>query len=83
MVLSSGLVALAIYTALAIQLTRHLLRQQVPSRMLVLSLMLLWRKGIIRFHDNQPKAAEALPGIFAALHSTPVRWVDCHNFAGE
>ncbi len=41
MVLSSGLVALAIYTALAIQLTRHLLRQQVPSRMLVLSLMLL------------------------------------------
>ena len=55
--------------------------QQVRDR--VVSLMLLWRKGIIRFHDNQPKAAEALPGIFAALHSTPVRWVDCHNFAGE
>ena len=49
----------------------------------VLSLMLLWRKGIIRFHDSQPKAAQALPGIFAALHSTPVRWVDCHNFAAE
>lgn len=54
---------------------------QVRDR--VLSLMLLWRKGIIRFHDSGPKAAEALPGIFAALHSTPVRWVDCHNFAGE
>ena len=49
----------------------------------VLSLMLLWRKGIIRFHDSQPKAAQALPGIFAALHGTPVRWVDCHNFAAE
>jgi len=54
---------------------------QVRDR--VVSLMLLWRKGIIRFHDAQPKAAEALPGVFAALHSTPVRWVDCHNFAGE
>lgn len=41
MVLSFGLLALAIYTALAIQLTRHLLRQQTPNRMMALTLMLL------------------------------------------
>ena len=45
------------------------------------TLMLLWRKGIIRWHDNAPKAAAALPDLFLALQTSPVRWVDCRTFA--
>ena len=47
----------------------------------VLTLMLLWRKGIILLHDTQPKAANALPGLFRSLQTSPVRWVDCRTFA--
>ncbi|MGL4207174.1 MAG: polysaccharide deacetylase family protein [Aeromonadaceae bacterium] len=54
---------------------------QVRDR--VLTLMLLWRKGIILFHDVHPLAAEALPGLFSATLTSPVRWVDCHSFAAE
>lgn len=53
--------------------------QQVADR--VTTLMLLWRKGIIRWHDNGPKAAAALPELFLALQTSPVRWVDCRTFA--
>lgn len=53
--------------------------QHVADR--VTTLMLLWRKGIIRWHDNGPKAAAVLPDLFLALQTSPVRWVDCRTFA--
>jgi peptidoglycan-N-acetylglucosamine deacetylase len=53
--------------------------RQVADR--VTTLMLLWRKGIIRWHDSGPKAAVVLPGLFQALQTSPVRWVDCRTFA--
>ena len=53
--------------------------QQLADRLM--TLMLLWRKGIILLHDTQPKAANALPGLFRAVQTSPVRWVDCRSFA--
>jgi peptidoglycan/xylan/chitin deacetylase (PgdA/CDA1 family) len=45
----------------------------------VLSLMLLWRRGIILFHDIHPKATDALPRIWRETRGSGVRWVDCHE----
>jgi peptidoglycan/xylan/chitin deacetylase (PgdA/CDA1 family) len=45
----------------------------------VLSLMLLWRRGIILFHDVHPKAREALPRIWRETRGAGVRWVDCRQ----
>ncbi|KFA91478.1 hypothetical protein Q664_21970 [Archangium violaceum Cb vi76] len=45
----------------------------------VLSLMLLWRHGIILFHDIHPKAASALPRIWNETRGSGVSWVDCRS----
>ncbi len=45
----------------------------------VLTLMLLWRHGVVLFHDVHPAAREALPTIFGALRGAGVRWVDCRT----
>ncbi|MES2734620.1 MAG: polysaccharide deacetylase family protein [Bacteroidota bacterium] len=42
----------------------------------VITLMLLWRKGIILFHDIHPKANEALPIIWKQFNATGISWVD-------
>jgi len=42
----------------------------------VVTLMLLWRRGIILFHDTHPKANEALPGIWKSLQGCNVLWVN-------
>ena len=60
-------------------LSPSLSSQQLADRLM--TLMLLWRKGIILLHDTQPKAANALPGLFRAVQTSPVRWVDCRSFA--
>lgn len=46
----------------------------------VLTLMLLWRRGILLFHDIHPKAAQALPKVFAATQGSGVRWGDCRDW---
>jgi hypothetical protein len=43
------------------------------------SLMLLWRRGIILFHDIRPKARLALPQLWRALEGSGVRWMDCRE----
>jgi peptidoglycan/xylan/chitin deacetylase (PgdA/CDA1 family) len=53
--------------------------QQVADRLL--TLMLLWRKGIVRFHERQSAAADILPKLFVAVQTSPVRWVDCRSFS--
>ncbi len=45
----------------------------------VLSLMLVWRRGIILFHDVHPKARQALPRIWRELRGAGVHWVDCRE----
>jgi hypothetical protein len=37
--------------------------------------MLLWRKGIILFHDVHPKAEIAVPAINEYFKDCPVKWL--------
>lgn len=47
--------------------------QEVSSR--VITLMLLWRKGIILFHDVHPKASAALPAINEYFKDCQIKWL--------
>ena len=44
----------------------------------VLTLMLLWRHGIILFHDIHNKAQGAVPYLLAQTQSSDVMWAPCH-----
>jgi hypothetical protein len=46
----------------------------------VLTLMLLWRRGVLLFHDIHSKAAGALPWVLQASQGAPVRWMDCRDY---
>lgn len=46
----------------------------------VISLMLLWRKGIIAFHDVQDRAKAAVPLILQQTAESGIAWEDCHQF---
>ncbi|WP_114239667.1 polysaccharide deacetylase family protein [Dyella sp. C9] len=54
---------------------------QVKQR--VLTLMLLWRRGVILFHDIHPKAQAAVPWLLDHTADSGVDWVDCHAFPGS
>ena len=45
----------------------------------VLTLMLLWRRGVILFHDVHPTASAALPQVFDALDGGAANWLDCRE----
>ena len=45
----------------------------------VITLMLLWRKGIILFHDIHPKAKEALPVITKTLNKSGLQFIDARK----
>ncbi len=47
----------------------------------VLSLMLLWRRGTILFHDVHPKAVTAVPWLLQRTRGAGLSWVDCHDAA--
>jgi peptidoglycan/xylan/chitin deacetylase (PgdA/CDA1 family) len=53
----------------------HITAEQMSGRMV--SLMLLWRRGILLFHDVHPKARKALPEILNATEKAGVRWIRC------
>ncbi len=42
----------------------------------VITLILLWRKGVLLFHDSHSKANEALPIIWNSLKNSDVNWMD-------
>ncbi|RAW00383.1 polysaccharide deacetylase family protein [Pseudochryseolinea flava] len=42
----------------------------------VTTLMLLWRRGIILFHDIHPKANAALPTIWNGFKDAGIHWID-------
>jgi peptidoglycan-N-acetylglucosamine deacetylase len=44
-----------------------------------LTLMLVWRRGIILMHDALPKAKEALPMLWRDLEGSGVRWLQCSD----
>ena len=45
----------------------------------VLTLMLLWRKGVIVFHDTQDKARVALPMVLQATAQSGLGWQECRE----
>ena len=45
----------------------------------VLTLMLLWRKGVIVFHDTQDKARVALPMVLQATTQSGLGWQECRE----
>lgn len=46
----------------------------------VLTLMLLWRRGVVLFHDIHNKAAGALPWLLQASNGAGVNWLDCRDY---
>jgi peptidoglycan/xylan/chitin deacetylase (PgdA/CDA1 family) len=48
----------------------------------VMSLMLLWRRGVILFHDYFPRARVAAPRLITWLTHDGVTWADCHDVTG-
>ncbi|WP_175748528.1 polysaccharide deacetylase family protein [Burkholderia pyrrocinia] len=51
---------------------------QVKQR--VLTLMLLWRRGVILFHDIHAKAWAVVPWLVEQTSGTGLQWVDCHTY---
>ena len=45
----------------------------------VLTLMLVWRRGTILFHDIHPKALDALPRLWREVRGSGVKWADCRE----
>jgi peptidoglycan-N-acetylglucosamine deacetylase len=45
----------------------------------VMSLMLLWRRGFVLFHDFFPRARTVVPRLISWLAHDEVSWVDCHG----
>lgn len=43
----------------------------------LITLMLLWRRGILLFHDIHPKARTALPGIGAFMEKSGLAMMGC------
>nr|WP_178117961.1 polysaccharide deacetylase family protein [Pseudomonas sp. R5(2019)] len=53
--------------------------QQAGER--VLSLMLLWRRGVIQLHDSQASAQTILPWLLKQTAQSGIGWEDCRDFA--
>ncbi|WDY58853.1 polysaccharide deacetylase family protein [Pseudomonas sp. PSKL.D1] len=47
----------------------------------VVTLMLLWRKGVIQFHDGLPKAQPALEWLLRSTAQSGIGWEDCRQYA--
>jgi len=58
--------------------TGRLSAEQAANR--VLTLMLLWRRGNIVFHDSTDKAQQAVPWLMANTAQSGVVWEDCHIY---
>jgi peptidoglycan-N-acetylglucosamine deacetylase len=46
----------------------------------VMTLMLLWRHGVILFHDIHPKVQVAVPWLLKHARMTGVTWKDCRQY---
>ncbi|MDF2643442.1 MAG: polysaccharide deacetylase [Pseudomonas sp.] len=59
----------------------RLTSEQISDR--VLTLMLLWRRGTVVFHDVTNKAQSALPLLLANTWQSELVWDDCRNLYEE
>ncbi|MCU1721003.1 polysaccharide deacetylase family protein [Pseudomonas sp. 5P_5.1_Bac1] len=48
-----------------------------------LSLMLLWRRGLIQLHDSQPKAQAVVTWVLTHTAQSGIGWESCRDFAGR
>ncbi|WAB98937.1 polysaccharide deacetylase family protein [Pseudomonas putida] len=46
----------------------------------VVTLMLLWRKGVIQFHDSLPKAQPAVQSLLENTAQSGIGWEDCREY---
>ena len=46
----------------------------------VMTLMLLWRRGLILFHDIHTKAQTAVPWLMGQTKETGITWNDCRTY---
>ncbi|WP_236235269.1 polysaccharide deacetylase family protein [Pseudomonas faucium] len=46
----------------------------------VVTLMLLWRKGVIQFHDALPKAQPAVEWLLHSTAQSGIGWEDCREY---
>ncbi|WP_297843309.1 polysaccharide deacetylase family protein [Pseudomonas sp.] len=46
----------------------------------VLTLMLLWRRGVVVFHDIHNKVETALPWLLTNTAQSGLQWQDCHGY---
>ena len=58
--------------------SRAMSAEQAEQR--VQTLMLLWRRGIILFHDIHIKAQGAVPELVKGNRADGVQWLDCHKY---
>lgn len=58
--------------------TGRLTAEQSAQR--VLTLMLLWRRGVVVFHDSQDKAQVALPWLLGQTAQSGIGWQPCKQF---
>jgi len=49
----------------------------------VMTLMLLWRKGVIQFHDSLPKAQPAVEWLLHNTVQSGIGWGDCHEYGDQ
>jgi peptidoglycan/xylan/chitin deacetylase (PgdA/CDA1 family) len=61
--------------------TGRLTAEQSAQR--VLSLMLLWRRGVVVFHDTQERARVALPWLLAQTAQSGIGWETCRTPVNE
>ncbi|QCI10832.1 polysaccharide deacetylase family protein [Pseudomonas putida] len=47
----------------------------------VMTLMLLWRKGVIQFHDSLPKAQQAVEWLLHNTAQSGIGWEGCRDYA--
>lgn len=77
---SQGL-SVALWTIDALDMTSGLTAEQSAHR--VLTLMLLWRHGVIAFNDTQDKVRTALPWLLATTAQSGLGWEECAQFGAE
>lgn len=58
--------------------TGRISAEQAANR--VLTLMLLWRRGNVVFHDSTDKPQQAVPWLMANTAQSGVMWEDCHIY---
>lgn len=45
----------------------------------IYTLMLLWRRGVVLFHDIHPKARQALPWLVEQTQGSGITWANCRD----